>query len=194
MAEVQCCGGALKGTSPTAIPPDVQIVGARWVHTDKNSKPRLMATALSKRAGQSKEQIAKEFPFEAKSRLVVQGHQEDSNSIRSDSPTASLLSFNLVCVIAVLNNWVIWACDASTAYLQSQGIKRLLILRPPRPPPPGISPHDLLRAKGSIYGTRDAGRAWWKKLYSTLVRHGWKMSKIEPALFYLVWHLDHPCG
>lgn len=169
-----------------ALPKDVQIVGTRWVHTDKNSKPRLMAEALSKRTGKTKQQIRKEFPFEAKSRLLVQGNQEDGNSIRSDSPTASLLSFNLVCVIAALNNWIIWACDASTAYLQSQGISRLLILRSPRPPPPGVSPTDLLRAKGSIYGTKDAGRAWWKKLYRTLVSHGWKMSKIEPALFYLV--------
>ena len=169
-----------------ALPKDVQIVGTRWVHTDKNSKPRLMAEALSKRTGKTKEQIRKEFPFEAKSRLVVQGNQEDGNSIRSDYPTASLLSFNLVCVIAVLNNWIIWACDASTAYLQSQGISRLLILRSPRPPPPAVSSTDLLRAKGSIYGTKDAGRAWWKKLYRILVSHGWKMSKIEPALFYLV--------
>ena len=169
-----------------SLPKDVQVVGTRWVHTDKNSKPRLMAEALSKRTGKTKEQIRKEFPFKAKSRLVVQGNQEDGNSIRSDTPTASLLSFNLVCVIAVLNNWIVWACDASTAYLQSQGISRLLILRPPRPPPPGISLYDLLRAKGSIYGTKDAGRAWWKKLYRTLISHGWKMSKIEPALFFLV--------
>ena len=176
----------LTETQVKELPPDVQIIGTRWVHTDKNSKPRLMAEAMSRKTGKSTQQIKKEFPFEAKSRMVVQGNQEDGNTIRSDSPTASLLSFNLVCVVAVLRGWTIWACDASTAYLQSQGISRLLILRPPRPPPPGISPHDLLRAKGSIYGTKDAGRAWWKKLYRTLKKHGWVMSKIEPALFYLI--------
>ena len=58
-------------------------------------------------------------------------------------------------------------------------------VRPPRPPPPGLGPNDLLRAKGSIYGTRDAGRAWWKKLYKTLRKHGWRMSSIEAALFTL---------
>eukprot|EP00913_Durusdinium_trenchii_P027188 g25509.t2 len=52
------------------------------------------------------------------------------------------------------------------------------------PPPPGVSPHDLFRARGSIYGTKDAGRAWWKKLYKTLKAHEWTMSHIEPALFY----------
>ena len=133
-----------RATQVKDLPPDVQVVGTRWVHTDKNEQPRLMAEALAKRTGKTKEQIRREFPFEAKSRLVVQGDQENGNTI--DSPTASLLSFNIVCVLAVLRGWMIWACDASTAYLQSQGISRLLILRPPRPlppPPPGISPSDL---------------------------------------------------
>jgi len=167
------------------LPADAEIVGTRWVHTDKNKKPRLLAEAMKKKTGKSDAQIRKEFPFEAKSRMVVQGNQEAASEIRSDSPTASLLAFNFVTVISVIYNWFLAAYDASTAYLQSKGIARLLILRPPYPPPPGVSPHDLLRAKGSIYGTRDAGRSWWKKLYRVLRESGWVMSKLEPALFYL---------
>ena len=168
-----------------ALPGDTKIIGTRWVHVDKNKKPRLLAAAMSKKTKKTKEQIQKEFPFEAKSRIVVQGHQEEETGIRSDSPTASLLAFNLICSISVLQGWPLVACDASTAYLQSKGISRLLILRPPRPPPPGILPTDLLRAKGSIYGTRDAGRSWWKKLFNAVKAQGWKMSSIEQALFYL---------
>ena len=168
------------------LPPNTKIIGTRWVHTDKNDKPRLLAKALAKRTGKTTEQIKKEFPFEAKSRMVVQGCQENDHGIRSDSPTASLLAFNLVCTVAVLQRWILVACDASTAYLQSQGIDRLLILRAPRPPPPGVSQHALFRAKGSIYGTKDAGRSWWKKLFRTLKKYRWTMSKIEAALFYLV--------
>ena len=153
------------------------------MHTDKNSKPRLMAKALQERTKKSDEQIKKEFPFQAKSRLVVQGHHPQS--IRTDSPTASLLTFNLVCSIATIFQCIVTACDAYTAYLQSQGISRLLILRPPRPPPPGVSAHDLLRAFGSIHGAKDAGRSWWRKLFRTLKKHNWKMSKIEAALFFL---------
>jgi hypothetical protein len=43
-----------------------------------------MAKALQKRTKKSDEQIKKEFPFQAKSRLVVQVHQEDRQSIRTD--------------------------------------------------------------------------------------------------------------
>ena len=181
--------GAVETLTPqqiAALPPTTKIVGTRWVHTDKNQKPRLLAGHISKKTGKSKSQLEKEYPFMPKSRLVVQGCQEeDPGSIRSDSPTASLLAFNLLCAIAVMQKWVIAASDASTAYLQSQGINRLLILRPPRPPPPGVSPSDLFRAKGSIYGTKDAGRSWWKKLFQALRRQGWVMSKVEAALFFL---------
>ena len=138
----------------------------------KNSKPRLLAKGMEKKTGKTDAQIKKEFPFQAKSRLVVQRCQENPTNIRSDSPTASLLAFNLICSIAVMKQWVITSCDASTAYLQSQGISRLLLLRPPRPPPPRVSLRDLFRALGSIYGAKDAGRPWWRKLYKTLRSHG----------------------
>ena len=143
-----------------ALPQDAEVIGTRWVHTDKNKKTRMMLAATSKRTKKTQEQIDREHPLSAKSRIVVQGNQESDTGIRSDSPTASLLAFNLVCSVAVMMGWLVRAYDASTAYLQAKGIARLLILRPPRPPPPGISIHDLFRAKGSIYGTKDAGRSW----------------------------------
>ena len=98
------------------LPNDVEIVSMRWVHTDKNQKPRLLAMAMSKKTGKSKKQIEKDYPFEAKSRMVVQGNQENNAGIRSDSPTGSLLAFNFVTAISVLKGWVIEAYDASTAY------------------------------------------------------------------------------
>ena len=80
-----------------ALPGDVRIIGTRWVHTDKHQKQRLLALHLCRRTGKTPEQVKKEYPLAAKSRLVVQGCQEDSADLRTDSPTASLLSFNLVC-------------------------------------------------------------------------------------------------
>ena len=140
---------------------------------------------MAKKTGKTKEQVDKEYPFEAKSRLVVQGCQEDETNIRSASPTCSLLAFNLVCTLAPLFPWVIFALDASTAYLQSSGIARLLILHCPRPPPPGVHPMTLFRARGSIYGTNDAGRSWWMKLFRDAIDSGWIASKLEMALFFL---------
>ena len=167
------------------LPPETKIIGTRWAHTDKNCKPRVIAYHMARKTGKSKEQVDREYPFEEKSRLVVQGCQEDEQNIRSDSGTCSLLSFNLVCAVAVLKGWIIASHDASTAYLQSSGISRLLILRCPRPPPPGVLPGTLFRARDSIYGTKDAGRSWWIKLSRDAQDCGWRLSKLELALFFL---------
>ena len=61
---------------------------------------------------------------------------------------------------------------ARSAYLQSDNLSRLLLLRMPRQhPPPGCLPEQILVALGSIYGTRDAGRGFYlhaKRFLSSL--------------------------
>lgn len=77
-----------------ALPQDAELIGTRWVHAGKNRKTRTKKI---------QEKIDGEHPLAAKSRIVVQGNQERNSEIRSDSPTASLLAFNLVCPVAVMN-------------------------------------------------------------------------------------------
>ena len=151
------------------IPDGTKVVGTRWVHTDKNASLRA--------AGQ-------DVPILAKSRLVVQGHQE-SAPFRCDAPTASLLSFNLLCSYAVSRRWSLRTGDASNAYLQSDGVTRLLVLRVPDPVPDPSLVGKYLRAKGAIYGTKDAGRGWWLKLKAELLSLGWRLHPLEPAFFVL---------
>ena len=155
-----------------ALPEGTSIVNMRWVHTDKNSKLRVPGDVTS------------DIPVIPKSRLVVIGCQE-KHAIRSDSPTASLLIFNLACCMASLKGWVMMKADATSAYLQGGEITRMLILRAPRPAPPGEREGQLYRAKGSIYGTRDAGRSWWLKVKKTLLQIGFIESVLEPAWFLL---------
>ena len=83
-------------------PEDAKIIGTRWVHTDKNQKKRLMSAVLQGRTGKSQAQIQKEFPLDAKSRLVVQGHQETDTGIRSDAPTRPVILLSIWCVQLLL--------------------------------------------------------------------------------------------
>ena len=92
------------------LPQGTKIIGTRWAHTDKNQKPRLLVGHIAQKSGKSKQQIEKAFA--PKSRLIVQGCQEENTEgIRSDSPTASLLAFNLLCAVAVTQKWIIAASD-----------------------------------------------------------------------------------
>jgi hypothetical protein len=155
------------------LPKHMKIVGMRWVHTDKNERKRVSGTKTAN------------LEVLAKSRLVVQGCQERADDVRSDSPTASLFGFLLVCCISAMEKFTIFSADADCAFLQGGGIQRLLVLRAPNPPPPGVQPGQLFRACASIYGTKDAGRGWWERLREVLLRHGWVESYLERCLFVL---------
>eukprot|EP00971_Amphidinium_carterae_P011536 227098-Amphidinium_carterae.2 len=121
------------------LPQPLETIGTRivtrWVHTDKNERARKGGTKL---------------PLQAKSRLVVQGHQEKV-WIRFYAPTASVLCFNLICHIVATRNWQLRFADASSAFLQTAGrLGRLLLLRLPSPPPPGVPTDCVLTELGWI--------------------------------------------
>ena len=137
--------------------PDQKIVGTRWVFTEKTiqGKP------------------------DYKARLVVQGCQEDKGYIRTDAPTGSRDAFFMTLSAASQSGWDYGVFDAQSAYLQSDGIKRLLLLRMPhKNPPPGTKPEQVFVATGSIYGTRDAGRAWYEHSKKVLEAAGFVESKV----------------
>lgn len=122
----------------------------------------------------------------AKARLVEQGCRE-RNSIRSDSPRASLRAFRILCSYPASMTRAIHEADASNAYLQAGGIGHMLALKLPKPLLPGVLRGELLRARWSIYGTRDAGRCFCLHLRGILYAAGLWESAFEPALFYQVY-------
>ena len=114
--------------------PSLRVVGTRWVLTRKTPSGAF------------------------KARLVVQGCQEDRNAMRTDAPTGSRDALFLTLAAAAQKGFSLVSYDAESAYLQAEGINRLLLLRLPLVnPPPGCRPGQIVRAAGSIYGTRDAG-------------------------------------
>ena len=119
-----------------------------------------------------------------KARLVVVGCQEPRGQIRSDSPTGSQLAFHITLWLATQKGWMLSCYDAATAYLQSKGIDRTLLLKMPRVnPPPGMEPDETVLATGSIYGTYDAGRAWYTHSKGTYAAHRFNESPLEKAWY-----------
>ena len=81
---------------------------------------------------------------------------------------------------AAQDDWDYNVLDAQSAYLQSDGIERLLLLRMPhKNPPPGTKPGQVFVATGSICGTRDAGRASYEHSKKVLEAAG-----LEQGLYY----------
>ena len=89
--------------------PDQKILGTKWVLTEK--------------VIQGKQDY--------KAKLVVQGCQEDKGYIRTDAPTESSDAFFMTLAARAQDGWDCIVFDAQSAYLQSEGIERLLLLRMP---------------------------------------------------------------
>ena len=144
--------------------PDQKIVGTRWVITEKTiqGKP------------------------DYKARMVVQGCQEDKGYIRTDAPTGSRDAFFMTLSAAAQSGWDYSVFDAQSAYLQSDGIKRLFLLRMlHKNLPLETKSGQVFVATGSIYGTRDAGRAWYEHSKKVHEAAGFVESRLEQGLYYL---------
>jgi hypothetical protein len=119
-----------------------------------------------------------------KARLVVIGCQEPRHNIRTESPTGSLLMVYITLTYACQKGWQLLGLDARSAFLQSANIERLLLLRLPRRwPPPGCKPEQVVIARGAIYGTRDAGRSFYKHSRQVLSGLGFAELSLEKACY-----------
>ena len=94
--------------------------------------------------------------------------------------------FSLVLSCAEQEHWSCGSADAASANLQAGGIKRLLLLMMPiRQPPPGCGPGEVRVARGSIYGTRDAGRSWYQHFRDRLAnKFRVHESALEKGLYF----------
>lgn len=105
-----------------------------------------------------------------KARLVVQGflqrHMIDYNE--TFSPVARFESVRIILAFAALHDWEIEAMDVKTAYLNGDLDEVIYMRQPEGFIVKGKETHVCLLKK-SLYGLKQAGRQWYKKLHSVLV-------------------------
>ena len=150
----------------------VQIHPMQWIETDKNAHLR---------------RADKFVPRELKSRLVGCGNFEDTQGLRTDSPTGDVDSHNLVFSWCSSNKVKIKSADISNAYLQGKENDRVILYRIPKGgiPEAGVYEGDVLAARVPIYGTKDAGRGFWLRLKEVVVENGYSLNQILPTMFSL---------
>ena len=124
---------------------------------------------------------SKEEGIVTKARLVVRGYEEDTSTIKSDSPTCSKEAVRLVLAMIVANNWKIFSLDIKAAFLQGKSIERELYVWPPKE---FREDKVLWKLKKVVYGLTDASRSWYLRVREVLTSLGMKMCTVENAAFY----------
>ena len=121
----------------------------QWVETDKNAHKRRDGLQID--------------PL-LQSRLVGCGNFEDTDCLRTDSPAGDVDAHNLVFSWCAANKVKIKAADISNAYLQGKEVDRIILYKIPNGgvPEEGVEEGSVIAARVPIYGTADAGEAWWQ--------------------------------
>ena len=113
-----------------------------------------------------------------KARLVARGFEE-RNVIDKDAPTCAAEGLRLCLTIMAMKRWKVKTLDVKTAYLQGESIERELFVRPPKE----AKTTGLWKLKKTVYGLKDAAKAWHEKLNSVMDKLGGERSIYEPTIF-----------
>ena len=110
----------------------------------------------------------------------------DKGHIRTGAPTGSTDAFFITLAAAAKVGLDYNGFDAQSAYLQPDGIERLLLLRMPHKNQPlATKPGQVFVATGSMCGTWDAGHAWYDHSKKVLDAAGFVGSRQGQGLYHL---------
>ena len=118
--------------------------------------------------------------WSTKARLVARGFEEDSSTIRADSPTCMRETLRTALAYAAFKNWNVNSIDIKTAFLQGKPIERNVYLRPPKEA--GVS-GVLWKLKKVVYGLSDASRVWYLRVVEELQKLAVRCSRFDKAFF-----------
>lgn len=144
------------------LPPNRKAIGARWIF-----KIKIDGNSGAKRY---------------KARLVAKGfgQKEGIDFTETFSPVVRLNTIRILMALAVQNGMKIHQMDAITAFLQGDVEEELYMQQP-------IGFNDdsgnVCRLNKAIYGLRQAGRQWNKKLDAFLLQIGYKRSSSDPCVY-----------
>jgi hypothetical protein len=114
--------------------------------------------------------------------------QEDGEHYDEDSkasPVVQDATINLVLVLIVMMNWYAILCDVRGAFLHGEFEKdRKVYMEIPQGMEQHYTPGWLLLLLKTLYGTKQAAKAFWLKLLTVLAAMHFMRSKADPCLYY----------
>ena len=133
-------------------------VSVRWVVTNKEKEGKVVC----------------------KARLVARGFEEEEG-MKTEAPTCAAETMRLGLTVILYKGWESMSLDVKTAYLQGDKMVREVYVKPPKE----AKTKNLWKLKKTIYGLKDAARAWYDRVVAVFKEIGGERSSLEPTLF--VW-------
>lgn len=115
-----------------------------------------------------------------KARLVGLGYRQRHflDYYQTYSPVASIQSILLIVILAATFGVPLWTADAKSAYLQAD-MEDVIYVHLPQSMGGGV--HRMVKA---LYGTKQAGLMWYRRIKSALEKLGLRQTANDPCLFF----------
>jgi hypothetical protein len=94
-------------------------------------------------------------------------------------------TFRMIAAVVAHEGLVMRQFDICTAFLNGELPEEVYIRPPVGLDPPLAAPGEVLRLLRALYGLRQAGRAWNKRLETELLARGFVQSQADPSLWML---------
>ncbi|GKD14337.1 putative ribonuclease H-like domain-containing protein [Tanacetum coccineum] len=119
-----------------------------------------------------------------KTRLVAKGYRQEEGIDFEESfaLVARLEVVRMFIAYAAHKNITIFQMDVKTAFLNGPLKEEVYVSQPEGFIDPEFSDH-VYRLKKALYGLKQAPRAWYDKLSSFLIQHGFTKGIVDPTLF-----------
>jgi Reverse transcriptase (RNA-dependent DNA polymerase) len=126
-----------------------------------------------------------------KARLVANGFNQvcGIDFEKTYSPVVRPTTIRVTLSLALNLNWTLRQLDVSNAFLNGDLNEQVFMQQPQGFTDP-TNPDFVCLLHKSLYGLRQAPRAWFEKLSSTLLSFGFSASIYDPSMF-LAHHQDH---
>ena len=115
-----------------------------------------------------------------KARLVARGFEEEMAEWEKDAPTCNAETLKFCLTVMKLKKWTCYSLDVKTAYLQGDQIQREVYLKPPREG----EWNGLWKLNKTVYGLKDAAKAWYCKVVKVVEELGGVRSRLESNIFF----------
>ena len=145
-------------------PKDTHVIGTRWIFKNKTDE--------------NDEIVRNKSRLEAQRYTQVEGIDFDE----SFTPVARLESIQILLSIACIINFKLYQMGMKSAFLNGFLNEEVFVEQPKGFQDPHFPDH-VFRLKKTLYGLKQASRAWYDRLTTYLLDHGFKRGQADRTLF-----------
>ncbi|EWM20071.1 gag-pol polyprotein [Nannochloropsis gaditana] len=150
----------------TPLPKGERCISSGWVETDKRDQNGIIVRR--------------------KARFIAKGYSQEYgyDYLNTYAPVASITTIRLILAIACILDLELDNMDVDTAYLQSDLEEKIYVKQPPGYEQCGPNGEELVcRLRKSLYGLKQSGRNWHKKIDGWFRGYGFHSSSADPCLY-----------